>query len=562
MAQKLKGSLDISKALSIGEGITITKQTSITTPATNKATIAVKTGEGNATGVFVKSDAGIESQIGTAGQYALKFDETANHHVYHGFFWATGTNLSKTFFWDAWIKPNATGGYIISEGYGGSHSLLFGTNGIGVGTYNNMTGNIWDGTSSISFGSDDGAISGEWMHVGVGSDTNKIVVYINGVPSGSVAYSLTQRRAQQGTLFVGGSGHSNYGGLIAQMRGFEGANPLVGSFDNANRVLMAYRPETRFSARALQRNSAGTILDTSFLADYTTPAVVVPDHSSVGYGSTWHAGQLWSTTGFSDASISYGFGANTVSSKYPLPKFIVDVTAPYAQVDNAPTIPTSATLTPPSTPSGALVFDSFSRANQTFAFDTTTPTLGTTETGSLGALTWSYNIVGGSDGRGDAAFKWGILNGRACALGGPSHQVAYVNVNQSNMEVSVDRRVLATYHDGRTGLSFRYQDSLNYWYVTSDGTNPAAQTIYWGYYSAGSRTNVGSGAAPANTTWTTLKVTASAANQITIYCDATQIAQFTNSQFSTETRAGLYMDDFGNGFSGLARFDNFTVKSF
>jgi hypothetical protein len=169
--------------------------------------------------------------------------------------------------------------------------------------------------------------------------------------------------------------------------------------------------------------------------------------------------------------------------------------------------------------------------------------------------------VAGADGIGDWSTRWGILKGRAVALGGPAYQVAFVNAAQSNMDVLVDRRYNGSYGDGRTSLAFRVVDGLNFWFVAAEGTTITGQTIRWGYYSNGGRNDVSSASAPASA-WQTLRVTVSTGNQITIYCDGTQVAQFTNSQFSTGTRAGLFMDDFGSGFSGLARFDNFTVKSF
>lgn len=584
------------------------------------------------------------------GQYALVFNPASNHHVFHGNFWPSGVNLSKVFFWEAWVKPDTSNGYIISEGYGGLHSLLFGTVGVGA-NYNNITGNVTDGSSALSFGSDDGAIPGEWIHYAVGSDGNKIVTYVNGVPSGVVTYSQSVRQAQQGTMFVGGSGHSNLGGSLAMIRGFEGSNPLVGTFDNANRMLVGFRPETRFSGQAQQRSYSAPELYPAFLVDYTTPATIIPDLSPVGYNGGKHPGQLWSTTGIGDGGINSGFGQNAVPSKYPLPKFTPDLAAPYTAVDAAPSVPTSATLTSPGIPSGALIFDSFSKVDSTLAFDNASPSLGSTEAGaSLGALAWENNtpsntltitatggtftvtyggqttspqnfavsaatlqgaiaglssvgsgkvyvslptagtyrimfssllgnqsnnfsvnggsltggtatLVTSSDGRGDWQYRWGILKGKAVVLGGPGRQVAFVNAAQSNMDVLVDRRNDGSYGDGRTGLVFRLVDGSNFWWVMSDGTSVNGQTIYWGNYVDGSRTTVGNASAPASA-WQTLRVTVSTGNQITVYCDATQIAQFTNSLYSTATRAGIYMDDFNNGFSGVARFDKFTVKSF
>lgn len=494
----------------------------------------------------------------------LLFTASFNHHVNHGVFWPINTDLPRRFFWDAWVCPAAEGGYVISEGYGGLHSLLFGFGGVGATPYNNLTGNVWDGSTVISFGSDDGPIPGEWAHVAVGADENRIVCYVNGVPSGAVAYTHLHRFAQQGTMFVGGSGHSNFGGKIAQIRGFEGFNPMIAdpAFDAANRMLIAYRPEMKLAAFAKQRGSDGPLSPANFLADYTVPATVIADHSPVGYAGSRHPGQLWSTYGVGDGSINDGFGRNVVPSKYPLPKFVVDLTAPTAQVDASPIVPVSAPLKPPLTPPGALVFDSFSRSDRTFCFEDW-PILGSTESGSLGPQAWQYNAPASSDGKGDAAYRWGILKGQGVALGGPGYQCAFVNAQQSNLDVRIDRRVYpAAYHDGRTGLAFRVQDGRNFWFVCADGVRPDQQTIKWGFYLNGTRNDLSNAAAPANGNWKTLRATVSAGSQITIWCDTTQVAQFTHSQFSSATGAGLFMDEFGSGFSGLARFDNFSVLNF
>ncbi len=488
----------------------------------------------------------------------LEFTSSAHHHVNHGQFWQPGVDLPRTFYWDGWVAPTADGGYVISEGYGGLHSLLFGFGGVAATSYNPLTGNVWDGATTLSFGGDDGPIPGEWCHIAVASDGQRIVTYMNGVPVGVVLYTQQHRYAQQGTLFVMGSGHANAGGRLAALRGFEGFNPLAGTFDAANRMLVAFRPSVRLEAYAARRGYSNAPVAASFLADYTVPATVIADHSPAGYNGAHHPGNLWGTGIGGDSSINDGFGKNVMASLYPLPKWVQDAAAPTAQFDAAPSVPASAPLAPLAAPSGALIFDSLNRPDSTFAFEGS-PTLGSTESGSLGPRAWQYNAPVVSDGKGDGAFRWGVFKGRAVALGGPGFQVAFVDAATANQDVRVDRRGYpAAYSDGRTGLSFRVQDGDNFWYAASDGTRPDQQTIRWGYYQAKTRVSLSSAAAPA--TWTTLRAVANGTT-ITIYCDATQIATLSNSQFASATKAGLFMDDFGNGHSGVARFDNFTVLS-
>jgi hypothetical protein len=51
-------------------------------------------------------------------------------HVNHSTFWppqvsGVQVNLGTQFLWDSWVAPQS-GGYLISDGYGGSHALLWG----------------------------------------------------------------------------------------------------------------------------------------------------------------------------------------------------------------------------------------------------------------------------------------------------------------------------------------------------------------------------------------------------------------------------------------------------
>ena len=343
-----------------------------------------------------------------------------------------------------------------------------------------------------------------------------------------------------------------------------------------------------------------------------------------------------------------------------MPAFTVDTSAPTAARTSAPSVPTSATLTPPSTPGSAKIFDSFSRANQTYAFDTITPTLGSTEAGSLGALPWQHNVpastltvsatggtftitysgqttsalafnisasslktaleglstigsgnaivtlasttytiyiasnkgiptsqnfsvgtgslTGGSasltaasNGRGDNDTQWGIVNGMAAPLGGAgSYEVAWVPNNSADMEVLVDRRTVTSLNDGRVGIAYRVVDGRNFNYaiVTYDGSQ---LDLEYGDYTNASRTNNAGkfNSVTVGTGWTTLRVVVSGtgSNNVSVYTCSTSacssptlLKTFTQSANSTGTGAGLAMADFGGGFAGLARFDNFTVK--
>lgn len=758
----------LSAAVTVAKGGTglTTTPTNGQIPIGNGSGYTLATLTGTANQITVTNTSGVVTLALAAtvpsalpGQYALVFDSTQHHHVDHGKFWPQyPTTVSKIFYWEAWVKPDGNGGYAISEGYGSLHALLLGMQAIGGGnpTYSQVTGNVTTGTSTpISFGTDDGLVAGEWGHIAVSCDGTNLVAYLNGVPGGLVQYTYSTRSTDgnggQGNLWVGGSGHSSYGGSIAMIRGFEGVSPIYNpnNGDGANNMLVAFRPETRFSAQSQKRGYALTTdrVFASFLADYTVPTTVVADYSPVGYNGGLHPGQLWATGTGGDSLLNQGFGYNPTQSNYPVPSYVVDTTAPTAARTTAPTVPTSATLTPPATPGSAKIFDSFSRANQTFAFDTITPTLGSTEAGSLGVKAWHHNVpqstitvsatsgnyyitylgqtsasiafnasaatlktalegigsigagnaqvtgggpysvtldstvgipssqtlygnaaaavtinatggtftvtyssqttsgiafnasaatfktafealssvgsgrtsvtlngstytivfdvqlltapstsnfsasgaslTGGaatatisasslagssasasiaaaSDGRGDNAVRWGILNGRACALGGGgSYQAAWVTNNSADMDIYVDRRQPTSLNDGRVGICYRVQDSRNFNYVIVSH-NGTALDINWGDYTNASRTGNGGVANGVSVTgsWTTLRVQVSGtgSNNVTIYLDGSSIKTFTSSTFSTATGAGIAMADFGGGFSGTARFDNFTVK--
>jgi len=88
---------------------------------------------------------------------------------------------------------NAGATYMLSDGYGGAHALLF-----GVGSFNSsepnryeLLGNIFDGVRFDNyFGSDQGPAPGEWAHFAVGWDGQNIITYYNGVPVGKTPFAV------------------------------------------------------------------------------------------------------------------------------------------------------------------------------------------------------------------------------------------------------------------------------------------------------------------------------------------------------------------------------------
>src|SRR6185369_2371393 len=88
-------------------------------------------------------------------------------------FWPENVPLGH-FFWEFWAMPgeNAGGTYLIADGYGGAHAILFGVGDFGgtePGRYR-LAGNIWNGTALTSFYGDEGPAPGEWAHFAAGWD--------------------------------------------------------------------------------------------------------------------------------------------------------------------------------------------------------------------------------------------------------------------------------------------------------------------------------------------------------------------------------------------------------
>jgi hypothetical protein len=298
--------------------------------------------------------------------YVLEFDGQPKT-VDYGNFWNEGVNLGH-FFWEFWAMPgdNAGATYLLSDGYGGAHALLF-----GVGSFNSsesdryeLLGNIFDGVRFDNyFGSDVGPAAGEWGHFAVGWDGQNIVTYFNGVPVGKTPFAGPRRTPGPGggggRLLIGGSDHSNFDGRIAQVRGYEDANPreaLPGG------VEASFAPETVF-------RPDGNLLSYYFRSGGTAVADL-----SHGYNGVSHAGWARGTT----AGVIFDCGG------CPPPQFVVDPSAPNFATNTAPS-PVSVP-SPPAPPVAALVFDSFSRPNSTYVF-AGHGGLGTTEGGSAGIKT-------------------------------------------------------------------------------------------------------------------------------------------------------------------------------
>ena len=461
--------------------------------------------------------------------YVLEYDG-AQKTVDYGNFWNEGVDLGH-FFWEFWAMPgnNAGGTYLLSDGYGGAHALLFGFFVSEANRYQ-LSGNIFDGVNhDNSFGSDQGPAAGEWGHFAVGWDGQNIVTYYNGVPVGRAPFAGPRRTPGPvqggGRLLIGGSDHSNFNGRIAQVRGYENANPREAV---PGGVEASFAPQSLFSVD-------GNLLSLYFQSSGTH----VADQSN-GYNGIRHEGLLRGTA----AGILFDCGT------CPPPKFVIDPASPNFVANIAPD-PASGE-TPPATPTGALVFDSFSRPNSTYLLGSRGG-LGSTEGGSLGPELWQTNQAP------TAPQQFGILNSMAVLLAN-SPALAWVQTGSAgDREVRVDRRPGRWRRGIQTGLSFRVVDANDYFFAYTtelDGTS-GSQTLRVGYYLGGSRVDLGTGAMlPID--WTSLRVITMANGDLKVYADNTLIYT-TNSQLMvTATGAGLYNNAAGLGL--VNRWDNFTVS--
>jgi hypothetical protein len=316
----------------------------------------------------------------------LTFNGDFKQHVNHGEFWEIYTpqnpqTLSNEFAWEAWVKidERLQHGYWISSGYGGAHAILAGFI-KGPNNRYSAVGNAYAVLGPCSAGNENATVNSFyseevfypkiWYHIAVATKNNVMTIYKNGIPISSqtfngqrVSSSCSFVDVTAGTLFIGGSDHINFTGLIASVRGWEGYSPYNGN---------PFVPEYSFRADLIEYPSR-TKRYASFLADYTVPGLMVQDLSN-GYNSKKHPGHLHSAAFLLDgAGIVRRSGAIfpkwTESKDFP-------VWAEQYQAE-----PNQAPATPPA---GAIIFDSFNRPEVNLASDNLT--LGATE---LGNKAWS-----------------------------------------------------------------------------------------------------------------------------------------------------------------------------
>ena len=478
--------------------------------------------------------------LSVSPSYVLEFDgapKSVDHSMPRPgdyLFWPGGVEHGH-FFWEFWAMPgmNAGGTYLVSDGYGGAHAILFGFSNFGArepGRYQ-LAGNVWNGNSLTNFGSDEGPAINEWGHFAVGWDGTNIVTYFNGVPVGKTAFvgpRITPGGSQgTGRLLIGGSDHANLVGRIAQVRGFERNNPRA-QVDSS--VFAAYAPQTVFA------------IDGNLLSYFFRPSLNIADLSLYGHRGRQNPGLVRSTAN----------GVLYPCEGCPLPQFVIDPTAPNFANPNQPGQISAPVDTTAVMPIGALIFDSFSRRNSSYVLSGLGG-LSSSEGGILGPQTWVTNAQTGS------RQPFGILNGRAVLLANAT-ALAWVNASSddSNFDIRIDRGPRGSDTGRNTGISFRVADLNNYFFAySSDGADASQpQTLTVGHCVAGLRTVLASGVS-LPTSWTTMRVVTTGAGVVLVYADTTLVYSTSNSLLSNSNAMGLYNN--GPGLSLTNRWDNFRV---
>ncbi len=487
-----------------------------TTAAAINSLLALKTVNGNdlrGAGDIVISGGG------ASGTGSYFFD---GGHVNCGHFWKSGVTYGD-FFWEAWIKPiNAsTNGYLVSDGYGGDHNLLWGIN--TSTTKATMISKYYDGSPDYTEPVE-GFPLNEWAHIATSWNGSTLKQYINGMLSGkwaeATARNIPANHAVNGVLFIGGSDHSNISAHIAQLRGFEGTDAVSrGLRWNLSGDIYA----ERYFRPRIWRISDETFYESEFCMNMMFPGTAFTDISA-GFDDTVTAGGRRLHHGVFGGGNSSGYSKESVvfkSNNYPnwVPGDIITPT--YAD-------------TPPATPVGAKVFDSFSRADKTMVFyNDGENRVGSTESGSLGPLVWSNQ-------------QWCIRDGR---LAYPYNLIDYIWVDAAgtaDAEIRVSRIPNDYCH---TGIILRFVDSSNYVFIKAYPNQIETRTMIGGVNTA---LDIDSGFA---TNWTELKAVFSGTT-LNVYKDGVLLQGPLTIPASAATKHGCFAPDTGGGIN---RFDNFTI---
>lgn len=363
---------------------------------------------------------------------------------------------------------------------------------------------------------------GNDVHLAVAWDGSHLMHWIDGVLVMTQPYAPTYRQNGGGndsTLHIGGSDHNNYGGNIYKVRGYEGYGRCAEQTD--------FRPELFF--RPQQHTSGDGGLDVpQFCMDFQTKMGIYTDHGK--FEGVPHHGvpeALQGTDNGTGAFVGY-----TLS----LPAWEA------GEIETGTFTPTA-----PSTPAGAVIWDSFSRPNQNPVTPDPASVLGEYFLGDVevGGVEWVRLSTGAP------ATGAGIINGRAFIVNAaPDYGV---DTGIQDVDVRVDR-VNAIYQS--TGLVVRYKDANDYYLIKANEYEVVVTKVEGGSSSSVAYTPV--------TGWITLRVVANGTNLEVFTGTATEgtftsIGSFTCTNVAGAEFAGITRDSIG--LKKPHSYDNFLVKA-
>ena len=348
-------------------------------------------------------------------RYAIKFNGIDGSNVWLGQFYPVADSLYQCYY-EWWVRVDSSG-YIWSDGYGGSHDLLFGF--VGNDTACSITGNMFYAFTGQSFGSWDLMKRGTVHHVAVSFTGTYIIVWIDGVPTQRSARTLPRLNVASsgcGGGYFGGSDHQNADCNVFQMRAYEFGLPFyIGDGD-------CFHPNQSFTPA---NNNVVLCIN----VDKTNNLLV--NDLSTGFWGIKH-----------DGFRNYNVGGDPA---YP-PSQTNYLNYPEIVVDSI----VQATYTGSTSSSAAKIYDYFERADQVPAFQVA-PSLDSTQGGSLGKKKWEDGTYANS-----ATLFAGIINKYAYfsattlqnykkVLGNSNTQDVRVTFANTTTEVNVD--VLARVQD-------------------------------------------------------------------------------------------------------------------
>lgn len=394
-------------------------------------------------------------------------------------------------------------GYLISDGYGGAHYILDCP----------TTGNYWYGGGSISMASFDippaySASPLSYYAVGECKDASGVrwlVRWCNGIviarmklPDQTAVHSVPALGGNNSVAYFSGSDHSMISARFFGIRYFDTKWPY-----GDGTGFVAFTPPREFSSSVFDGTSAFVQANGLWLVGpaAASKSNVVADGSpglnNNASSAIPRAAIVQSITAIGSAN---NLARNDLPGYQPGPSLEYVTGTPVDPTVITPSWPDRG-LIPPAAPAGALVFDSFSRAdkdlwhgiyNESYFNGTkqkTTsllPGLGQTEGGSLGVLDWEYYVL---DAINTNIAPWGIFNGRAVPLVSASAKsVACIESGLTDGDLRLEMGIVpsAAFQWSLLAGVWRVVDEGNFWILEMYKDYNVNLSYYvLGYYSGG-----------------------------------------------------------------------------